>query len=90
MSVTGGKEVRNMIAYDLLRADFSDVTEIIVEPIDEKTFDNTQRYCRMIRVRTKHGETFELVLQSDRKKHLKVHTNIWFGWLKPKVYKPQK
>ncbi len=79
-----------MIAYDLVRAVISDVTEFVVEPIDEKTFDNTQKYCRMIRVRTKPGETFELVLQSDRKKHLKVHTNIWFGWLKPKVYKPHK
>ena len=79
-----------MIAYDLVRAAFSDVTEIVVEPIDEKTFDNSQRYCRIIRVRTKRGETFELVLQSDRKKHLKIHTNIWFGWLKPMVYKPKK
>ena len=79
-----------MIAYDLLRAAFSDVTEIVVEPIDERTFENRQRYCRMIRVRTKRGDTFELELQSDRKKHLKIHTNIWFGWLKPKVYKPQK
>jgi hypothetical protein len=79
-----------MIAYDLVRAIISDVTELVVEPIDDKTYDNRQRYCRMIRVRTNHGEIFELVLQSVQKKHLKVHTNIWFGWLKPKVYKPRK
>ena len=79
-----------MITYDLVRAVISDVAEFVVEPIDEKTYDKTQRYCRRIRVRTHHGEIFELFLQSDQKKHLKVHTNIWFGWLKPKVYKPHK
>ena len=79
-----------MLAYDLVRAVISDVEEVLVEPIDENTFDDEQKYRRMIRVRTKHGETFRLVLQSDRKKHIKVHTNIWFGWIKPKVYKPQK
>jgi hypothetical protein len=63
---------------------------LVVEPIDEKTFNNSQRYCRIIRVRTNNGDIFELVLQSVQKKHLKVHSNIWFGWLKPKVYKPQK
>jgi hypothetical protein len=87
-SVTGGKEVSAMIGYDLVRTIITDVQEVMIKPITKS--EHGSKCQRMIRIRTMQGETFELVLQSDQELRIHIHKNPWYGWLKPKVYKPQK
>jgi hypothetical protein len=77
-----------MIGYDLVRAVIGDVDEIIVHPIVE--FEQMPLCNRDIIVRTKRGETFHIVLQTERKKDLEFRKKPKLDWLKPKLYKPKK
>jgi hypothetical protein len=70
-----------MISYTHAEAGITDVEEITLEPVQSD--DEKRVFQRSIEVRTKQGDTFQLVLRANKRQKLRFHRANQNSWLTP-------
>jgi hypothetical protein len=75
-----------MISYTHIEAGITNVEDITLEPLQSDA--ETGVYQRTITVRTKQGDSFDLVLRATNKRNLRLRRHSHSVWVTPMLYDP--